>query len=91
MKNKKTIVIVLGIFIAMIAVSWFFMATKPVSMRKKPITTRYAVNVIEVSVGEAPLQIRALGTIKPYQETNVNARVSSQVVFLSEHSDVEEN
>lgn len=88
MKNKKTIVIVLGIFIAMIAVSWFFMATKPVSMRKKPITTRYAVNVIEVSVGEAPLQIRALGTIKPYQETNVNARVSSQVVFLSEHSDV---
>lgn len=88
MKNKKTIVIVLGIFIAMIAVSWFFMATKPVSMRKKPITTRYAVNVIEVSVGEAPLQIRALGTIKPYQETNVNARVSSQVVFLSDHSDV---
>ena len=88
MKNKKTIFIVLGIFIAMIAVSWFFMATKPVSMRKKPLTARYAVNVIEVSVGEAPLQIRALGTIKPYQETNVNARVSSQVVFLSEHSDV---
>lgn len=88
MKNKKTIFIVLGIFIAMIAVSWFFMATKPVSMKKKPLAARYAVNVIEVSVGEAPLQIRALGTIKPYQETNVNARVSSQVVFLSEHSDV---
>lgn len=88
MKNKKTIVIVLGIFIAMIAVSWFFIATKPVSMRKKPITTRYAVNVIEVSVGEAPLQIRALGTIKPFQETNINARVSSQVTFLSEHSDI---
>lgn len=88
MKNKKTIFIVLGIFIAMIAVSWFFMATKPVSMKKKPLVARYAVNVIEVSVGEAPLQIRALGTIKPYQETNVNARVSSQVVFLSEHSDV---
>ena len=88
MKNKRTIVIVIGIFLAMFAVSWFFMATKPVSMRKRAETTRFAVNVLEVSVGEAPVQIRALGTIKPYQETNINARVSSQVVFLSENSDI---
>lgn len=88
MKNKRTIFIVIGIFLAMFAVSWFFMATKPVSMRKRAETTRFAVNVLEVSVGEAPVQIRALGTIKPYQETNINARVSSQVVFLSENSDI---
>lgn len=88
MKNKKTIVIVLGILIAMVVVSWIFMLTKPVSMKKKPLAARYAVNVIEVAVGEAPIQIRALGTIKPFQETNVNARVSSQVVFLSENSDI---
>lgn len=88
MKNKKTIVIVLGILLAMIVVSWVFMITRPVSMKKKPLAARYAVNVIEVSVGEAPVQIRALGTIKPFQETNLNARVSSQVVFLSEHSDI---
>ncbi len=88
MKNKKTIFIVIGIFLAMFAVSWFFMATKPVSMRKRAETTRFAVNVLEVSVGEAPVQIRALGTIRPYQETNINARVSSQVVFLSENSDI---
>lgn len=88
MKNKKTIVIVLGILLAMIVVSWVFMLTRPVSMKKKPLAARYAVNVIEVSVGEAPVQIRALGTIKPFQETSVNARVSSQVVFLSEHSDI---
>lgn len=86
--NKKTIFIVIGIFSAMFAVSWFFMATKPVSMRKRAEITRFAVNVLEVSVGEAPVQIRALGTIKPYQETNINARVSSQVVFLSENSDI---
>ena len=88
MKNKRTIFIVIGIFLAMFAVSWFFMATKPVSMRKRAETTRFAVNVLEVSVGEAPVQIRALGTIRPYQETNINARVSSQVVFLSENSDI---
>lgn len=88
MKNKKTIVIVFGILLAMIVVSWVFMITRPVSMKKKPLAARYAVNVIEVSVGEAPVQIRALGTIKPFQETSVNARVSSQVVFLSEHSDI---
>lgn len=88
MKNKKTMFIVLGILTAMIIVSWVFMITRPVSMKKKPLAARYAVNVIEVSVGEAPVQIRALGTIKPFQETNVNARVSSQVVFLSEHSDI---
>ena len=88
MKNKRTIFIVIGIFLAMFAVSWFFMATKPVSMRKRAETTRVAVNVLEVSVGEAPVQIRALGTIRPYQETNINARVSSQVVFLSENSDI---
>lgn len=88
MKNKKTILIVLGILFAMIVVSWLFMLTRPVSMKKKPLAARYAVNVIEVSVGEAPVQIRALGTIKPFQETNVNARVSSQVVYLSEHSDI---
>ncbi len=88
MKNRRTIFIVIGIFLAMFAVSWFFMATKPVSMRKRAETTRFAVNVLEVSVGEAPVQIRALGTIRPYQETNINARVSSQVVFLSENSDI---
>ena len=88
MKNKRTIFIVIGIFLAMFAVSWFFMATKPVSMRKRAETTRFAVNVLEVSVGEAPVQIMALGTIRPYQETNINARVSSQVVFLSENSDI---
>ena len=88
MKNKRTIFIVIGIFLAMFAVSWFFMATKPVSMRKRAETTRFAVNVLEVSVGEAPVQIRALGTIRPCQETNINARVSSQVVFLSENSDI---
>ena len=88
MKNKRTIFIVIVIFLAMFAVSWFFMATKPVSMRKRAETTRFAVNVLEVSVGEAPVQIRALGTIRPYQETNINARVSSQVVFLSENSDI---
>ncbi len=88
MKNKRTIFIVIGIFLAMFAVSWFFMATKPVSVRKRAGTTRFAVNVLEVSVGEAPVQIRALGTIRPYQETNINARVSSQVVFLSENSDI---
>lgn len=88
MKNKKTIGIVLGILTAMVVVSWIFMLTKPVSMKKKPLAARYAVNVIEVAVGEAPIQIRALGTIKPFQETNVNARVSSQVVFLSENSDI---
>ena len=88
MKNKRTIFIVIGIFLAMFAVSWFFMATKPVSMRKRAETTRFAVNVLEVSVGEAPVQIRALSTIRPYQETNINARVSSQVVFLSENSDI---
>lgn len=88
MKNKKTIVLVLGILAAMIIVSGLFMLTRPVSMKKKPLAARYAVNVIEVSVGEAPVQIRALGTIKPFQETNVNARVSSQVIYLSEHSDI---
>lgn len=88
MKNKKTILIVIGIFLAMVVVSWFFMATKPVSMRKKAQTTRFAVNVLEVSLGEAPVQIRALGTIRPSQETNVNARVSSQVEFLSDNSDI---
>lgn len=88
MKNKKTMFIVLGILLAMIIISWVFMLTRPVSMKKKPLAARYAVNVIEVSIGEAPVQIRALGTIKPFQETNINARVSSQVVFLSEHSDI---
>lgn len=88
MKNKKTILMVAGIFAAMLVVSWFFMATKPVSMRKQAQTTRFAVNVLEVSLGEAPVQIRALGTIRPSQETNVNARVSSQVEFLSENSDI---
>lgn len=88
MKNRKVIVTVLGIFLLMIVVSWFFMATKPVSMKKPPQTTRFAVNVMEVSLGEAPVLIRALGTIKPYQQTNLNARVSSQVEFLAENSDI---
>lgn len=88
MKNKKVIVTVLGIFLLMIVVSWFFMATKPISMKKPPQTTRFAVNVMEVSLGEAPVLIRALGTIKPYQQTNLNARVSSQVEFLAENSDI---
>ena len=75
MKNKRTIFIVIGIFLAMFAVSWFFMATKPVSMRKRAETTRFAVNVLEVSVGEAPVQIRALGTIKQIGRASCRERV----------------
>lgn len=88
MLNKRTIYIIIGIFISMIVLSWFFVATKPIANRKKPQLTRFAVNVLQVSLGEAPVQIRALGTIKPYQQTSINARISSQVEYIAENSDI---
>ncbi len=69
-------------------IAWGLVATKPTARRTPPPVSSQLVSTVSASVGNADLTVKALGTIKPAQETVVRSRVSGQVESLGKGFEV---
>lgn len=88
MSIKKTLIISCTILCAGVFIAWLFVSTKPKNVRVAPQVSSPMVNAVLVKIGNANIDINALGIVKAAEETIVRSRVVGQVETLGKNSEI---
>jgi len=83
---KKTTLIILLILLAGLAISWLIFSTEPTAQKEGATRkTAMLVDTMPITIGDHTPVIEVMGTVVPSRDIQLQARISGQIIEVSEH------